>query len=34
MPIFFAGDSNLFINEKDESKIELELNEELSNIAS
>ena len=34
MPIIFAGDSNLFINEKDASKIELELNEELSNIAS
>ena len=34
MPIFFADDSNLFINGKDASKIELELNEELSNIAS
>ena len=34
MPIFFADDSNLFINEKYASTIELELNEELSNIAS
>ena len=34
MPIFLADDSNLFINGKDASKIELELNEELSNIAS
>ena len=34
MPIFFADVSNLFINGKDVSKIEQELNEELSNIAS
>ena len=34
MPINFADDSNLFINGKDKSKVELELNEELSNIAS
>ena len=34
MPIFFADDFNLFINGKDASKIELELNEELSNIVS
>ena len=34
MPIFFADDSKSFINGKDANKIELELNEELSNIAS
>ena len=34
MPINVADDSNLFINGKDKSKVELELNEELSNIAS
>ena len=34
MPILFADDSSLFINGTDVRKIELELNEELSNIAS
>ena len=34
MPILFADDSNLFINGTDVRKIELELNEELRNIAS
>ena len=34
LPILFADDSNLFINGTDVRKIELELNEELRNIAS
>ena len=34
MPILFADDSNWFINGTDVRKIELELNEELRNIAS
>ena len=34
MPILFADYSNLFINGTDVRKIELELNEELRNIAS
>ena len=34
MPTFFVDDSYLFINGKDASKIELELNEELPNIES
>ena len=33
-PILFADDSNLFINGTDVRKIELELNEELRNVAS